>query len=74
MKKLLIFHPVVVAPYRLDFFNAVPKAYNMKPYMFLKNMISQKIQTTRYVNNCPSSHKFQISSILSLSYVSGKEL
>ena len=47
MKQLLIFHSTI-ASYRIDFFNASSKAYNMKLYMFLKNMTNQKFQTGHY--------------------------
>lgn len=40
-KKLLIFHPAL-APYRVDFFNALSNCYNTKIYFFNENLISQK--------------------------------
>lgn len=40
-KKLLVFHPII-APYRIDFFNALNKAFDMKLYMFQENLSDNK--------------------------------
>lgn len=40
-KKLLVFHPVI-APYRIDFFNHLSTIYDMKLFMFHRNLIEQK--------------------------------
>lgn len=41
MKKILVFHPAL-APYRVDFFNALNNAFNANFYFNLKNAKSQK--------------------------------
>lgn len=40
-KKLLVFHPVI-APYRIDLFNNLSVIYDMKLFMFHRNLIDQK--------------------------------
>lgn len=42
-KKLLVFHPII-APYRIDFFNALNNFYDMDFYMFKRNLSSQKFK------------------------------
>ena len=39
-KKLLIFHPII-APYRIDFFNALAKLYNVQVCLFWRNLKDQ---------------------------------
>lgn len=40
-KKLLIIHPII-APYRIDFFNALYRAFDTEVILFLRNLASQK--------------------------------
>lgn len=40
-KKLLIIHPII-APYRIDFFNALNRAFDTNIILFLQNLASQK--------------------------------
>lgn len=42
-KKLVVFHPAL-APYRVDFFNALSNFYDMDFYMFKRNLSSQKFK------------------------------
>lgn len=54
-KKLAVFHPVI-APYRVDFFNALNNSYYMDFYMFRSNLNSQKFKyenITRQLNFTP---------------------
>ena len=40
MKRLLVFHPII-APYRIDFFNRLSKAFDMKMCMMWRNLHDQ---------------------------------
>lgn len=40
MKRLLVFHPII-APYRIDFFNCLSKAFDMKMCMMWRNLHDQ---------------------------------
>lgn len=42
-KKLLVFHPFI-APYRIDFFNALHEAFDMKLYTYQKNLSDNKFE------------------------------
>lgn len=50
-QKLLIFHPAL-APYRVDFFNAINKAFNAAFYFNLPNVSDQKFDQEKLADKC----------------------
>lgn len=50
-QKLLIFHPAL-APYRVDFFNAINKAFNASFYFNLTNVADQKFDQEKLADKC----------------------
>ena len=50
-RKLLIFHPAL-APYRIDFFNAIDRAYDSSFYFYLKNVSDQKFDQDSQKKKC----------------------
>ncbi|MDD4972362.1 MAG: glycosyltransferase [Paludibacter sp.] len=45
-KKLLVFHPSL-APYRIDLFNGLNEAFESNFYIFRRNLLSQKFDTSK---------------------------
>jgi glycosyltransferase involved in cell wall biosynthesis len=45
-KKLLVFHPSL-APYRIDLFNGLNEAFDANFYIFRRNLLSQKFDTSK---------------------------
>lgn len=46
MKRLLVFHPII-APYRIDFFNCLSKAFDMKMCMMWRNLHDQTFEYSK---------------------------
>lgn len=50
-RKILVFHPAL-APYRVDFFNAINKAFNAAFYFNLANVSDQKFNQEKLADKC----------------------
>lgn len=56
-KKLLVFHPAL-APYNIDLFNELNEAFEADIYFFRKNLLSQKFDMTKLLNQLNFKPKF----------------
>lgn len=60
-KKLLVFHPFI-APYRIDFFNALHEAFDMKLYTYQENLSDNKFEYDKILKQLKFRPKYLNSS------------
>ena len=58
--KLLVFHPAL-APYRIDFFNAINEVYNASFYFNLLNVSDQKFDQDALQKKCTFKSNYILS-------------
>ena len=60
-KKLLVFHPFI-APFRIDFFNALHEAFDMKLYTYQENLSDNKFEYDKILKQLKFRPKYLNSS------------
>lgn len=69
MKKVLCFHPAI-APYRIDFFNAMAKRFDLHLVLLSKNLLNQKFDQEKLV----AKLKCRVSYLLSGVVIGGRHI